>query len=388
MKNNVCNGRIGAHGGGWRRACGAAAILPALTSVLVAAAIKVCSRCGHEVADSDATCAHCGATVETEQPARAPKPIAEGNTFRPDGRLEYLDPASVDAELEAGISTGEKGDADVAYFFFRNATALLQMTDPRVDEGRTARAVALIQRCGDRGGAVRQVCRDCGGSGRSRMTITNTRGETISREVATRPCPTCDGTGFTLVRGSINDRKFQIGQAWNRYVAAQTARMMVAVGNARVPRTVEGKLGVAHAAAVKRTTADPCPECSGIGQIECRYCHGKGVVPCSNGKCKNGLVKETSRGQLSRTSITETRKCQVCDGKSFVVCTHCDGKASLLCKSCNGRGAAPECQRCGGSGWYECTRCKGTGSVNGAPCPTCKGESKVECSSCGGDGRK
>lgn len=387
MRNNVYRSDFSLFRRGVIRFFVAAAALLAC-AVLALGAVRVCPKCGHEADEADAVCSHCSARLSLDDKPEAPEPQPGGNTFRDDGRLDRLDPKIVDAEIDEGIRIGEGGDADVAYYFFRNAVALQLLVDPAKDEGRTARIVALIQRCGERGGAVRHVCRDCGGTGRAKLTVTTTRRETIDREAPSRLCASCDGKGYFLGYGSIDERKFHIGQAWNRYKAAQMARLYAPVGNAFVTRAVEGKLDVLQATSLKKATVDPCRECAGIGRIQCRYCNGKGFVPCTNTKCKDGKVRETRRTELSKTSISEMKTCMVCDGRGVLKCRNCDGKGCNLCKSCGGSGAAPACSRCGSQGWYECSRCRGAGAVDGERCAACKGEGKIECSSCGGDGRK
>jgi len=364
-----------------------------LAGVIIAAlpafaAIRVCPRCGHELGAAAVQCSHCNASTPLPP---APEPVrdsVEGCTLTPDGKLQFIDGKIVDLEIEEGMSVGRDGDGDAAYYFFRNAMALQLLADPSRDEGRTARLTELIGRCGERGGGVRAVCADCNGTGRAVLSGGTTRRDTTRLVASSLPCQTCSGRGFMIHFGAINERKYQIGQAWSRYMLKQQSRLFTSVGNAWLPRTIENRLSATQRAALKRATADACADCAGIGRTQCRRCSGRGLVPCSNSKCDRGKVRSVSETGISRTKLTQTKPCDVCGGRGTISCSACSGQGSVLCSKCDGRGFPPSCDRCGGQGVIDCSRCKGQGVSGGVPCSYCAGDGKTECGSCGGDGRR
>lgn len=165
-----------------------------------------------------------------------------------------------------------------------------------------------------------------------------------------------------------------------------------------------------------------CTKCGGSGS--CSSCGGTGQKPCTNSKCKSGLVgcsscSSTGTKTCSSCSGAGNKTCSTCSGKKTVGgtrCTGCNGTGYVKCtksgckgtnggcKTCNYTGYRPHggtSSQCKGTGWTngiigkDCTTCSATGKVicvscNGAgklPCATCGGDGKVNCTTCGGDAK-
>jgi len=79
-----------------------------------------------------------------------------------------------------------------------------------------------------------------------------------------------------------------------------------------------------------------CPYCRGRGVLPCATCAGSGtelkvtdqkLATCSESLAKQEvLLLQESRGDISFDII----KCECCEGKTTVLCTHCEGDGRLV----------------------------------------------------------
>lgn len=354
-------------------------------ALLVGAGPVICPKCGWEMTEHDRVCTHCGAELPQ------PKPVEKVSDRNEEGRAGklFVEPEIVEAEITQGIDQLKSGSPELARLFFKNASALNLLTEhpPGVVDERSNRVLQLTMESEQQMRMVRRLCEQCGGSGKKSMTITTLDGKVERKEVSGSVCPACDGRGYVVMVGTIDEQKFRMGKALSLYATLQQGRRMVRMGEAWVPQKVADQLSVVQRVLLKRTLAAPCPDCMGLGRTDCRKCQGLGRVKCPNPGCENGLVSVESGGLLTETRLKRKEKCKVCGGVGSVACTECKGNGSVLCRKCNGTGDRALCRRCNGEGLTPCSSCKGSGSVGGQPCVECKGQGVVECPSCGGDGR-
>jgi hypothetical protein len=371
------------------------AVLSSLTGVCVFAGVVlaqsvICQKCGYENPMSNTSCFHCGTAFADVQQAPLPerKAAAAKHTFTAAGKLEFLGPDAVESELAMGVDSAGKGDLNTAYLFIRNAAALETLTRPDAGSERSLRINDLLKRSAEKRGTAYKACRECDGSGKASMEVRSTTGEVTHRTVGNRPCPACQGSGKVAFSGSVDERVFAMGQAKTRYDGLQRARKFAMAGGAWIPGDLEGKLTTRQMAALKRVTAAPCRNCSGLGRVQCSRCVGKGAIACTNRQCQKGKVTVTQTSSLSNSKTQRQVPCPVCKGKPEVACSMCEGRGSLVCDRCSGTGQRAACERCAGQGITECRYCRGVGGQAGKPCPHCRSEGVIECASCNGDGHK
>ena len=354
---------------------------------LAVADITVCPKCGYENDSTRTECLHCRAALPAPTPQTKPTAVA-GEQRLKDGKIEFLGGPTVEAEIAEGRQAFKDGDAELARLFLRNASALELLTDTKVENKRAADIAELLGKCDTAARAVRARCPDCNGTGKASMKATSLKGDTVSLDVAGKSCAKCGGSGFVYTPGTVDEQKFALGRALNRFATRQQIRKYVAVGGAWVPPDVADKLTVRQTVRLKMAMAAPCEACAGIGRVSCRSCSGTGLIKCTNRGCEAGKVTVTEGGQLGGKKVKRLDKCPVCNGTGSVVCTRCTGTGSLVCTRCNGNGERGLCRSCGGQGFIDCRRCHGTGQYKGEPCTACHGEAVAECTNCNGDGKE
>lgn len=354
-----------------------------------AAGFVICPRCGYENADTESACTHCQAAF----PA-AERGDADPKGASPEGAAKDAPAANTSREplVAADIARGqvylEQGATELARLFFRNAAALNMMSG-NGDRSRTGqRIVALLNQCAGSRPHARRDCIVCGGSGWITPPAPSLAGSSAGLQLPRRQCKACGGTGGAAWGGTVDDRKYVRGRAVRQYRTLQRARGYNPLGGAWLPPGRADELDVRQRVRIKRATAPPCTACLGFGRTDCRECNGQGRVACPERDCVNGKVTVEDAGGLTRSTVTRTRACRVCDGRGVVACEACHGRGSVLCEDCNGTGEQERCRRCGGEGAMACRRCDGTGRRKGLECRACGGEGVSECSSCNGDGRR
>jgi len=348
-----------------------------LSATLVLGGFQVCPKCGHENEDRSAQCKHCDARfVEQTKDEPAPQPARE----KPDSTS--LAPRAALGEMKLAQSYLEKKDVETARLFFRNASALAILCDPPPSALVASQLLERIRECEGSRGWVRRKCPVCEGKGKVPL-----RGSSSLPNVAGRRCPHCKGRATVPARATIDEVKFLMGRAKRAYVAMQRSRGLVPVGNAWVPEDLAQALPAEDRGRLKQLLADPCPDCLGMGRIDCGRCKGSGVGECSAKACEGGMVTVEVKARLSKSFLRRTEKCKTCGGTGATACEKCRGEGSLLCQDCSGVGDRTACEACEGQGIVSCRKCRGVGTYKGDECTRCGGKGKGLCDACGGDGR-
>ena len=339
---------------------------------------RVCPKCGYENPDTAVRCTHCRARLEVEQRgSEVPAPE------EPDAPVDPSSARVVTEELRLANGYFEKGGYEIARLFFRNASALALLCEKRPPAAKAGLLLARIKECEQHRVWTRRKCPLCNGDGKVPL-----RGGSSLPTVAGRRCPHCKGRGLIRARATLDEVKLLAGRARREYGTMQRARGFLAVGNAWVPEAMARALSLQDRVRVIQILADPCPDCLGMGRIDCKQCRGRGVVPCPAKGCEGGWVKVDAKGGLTKSLLRRTEKCKTCSGTGVIPCEHCGGKGSLLCETCSGVGERPVCENCHGAGIVACRKCRGTGVYRDAPCPQCGGKGRMLCDDCGGDGRE
>ncbi len=333
---------------------------------LAAVALTICGSCGHEAdPDSGGACPHCRAPLAVSvPPVTAPAPAAAS----PAGASIGASARELAAEdIADARRLYEAGDREVARLLCRNALALNLLTEAGpARELRAGQIMEMIEACERHEPMVRTVCPLCGGRNSN--------------------CRRCGGAGVLRRPQTINERKFERGQALQRYRVQQQGRTRVAMGGAWVPAAFSEALSVKEGVVLRRASAPGCRTCSGLGRIDCRTCSGLGTVDCRGAGCEGGVVTAQRDGLGGSSGFAVRSACQVCHGMAVTACGTCSGAGSMLCTACNGSGLPDACTRCGGDGLSACSRCRGSGDYRNAPCAVCSGGGVDLCRSCNGTG--
>lgn len=370
-------------------------ILPAMLlagALWVAAAtagVPVCPKCGYENWQGGRQCEHCKA--ELPEVKTAGESLEQENpdcVLLDNGKLQFLKPSVVEAEIQLGNLYSATGEVDVARLFLRNAAALDMLTDPASKNDRAARIVDLLKKNELGRRTAQRQCPLCNGTGKSVVRMVSLKGEVSFPEIHGKPCQKCGGSGTVSGPVTVDDRKLAAGRAASGYAALQRSRKYVPEGGAWVPLAIGEKLSRRQVVLLRRAVSAPCPLCMGNGCVDCAQCKGTRDVKCTNPKCVQGTTQVEASAGLTKTKITRSEKCKVCGGKGMIACPGCNGTGSVLCKACNGTGELPLCKKCSGQGFSSCSKCNGTGTQKQVGCSTCGGEGITICSSCNGDGRK
>jgi len=357
-----------------------------LVASTLCAAILVCRECGYENPEGKEACVHCKAKLPA---SKTPKQPTEGQgETTPAGKVKYMDPQVVEDEIRASKRVFDTGDFETANLFARNAAALEMLSDPATKGDRSERIIELRKKSETGGMTIDRKCPGCGGTGKYVMETQALDGKTTQIEVAGKSCKKCEGTGKIMRPSTMDERRFKMGRGMSRYTALQQSRKFVQLGAAWIPANLEGNLSVKQSVLVKKAVASPCPDCMGLGRVDCSKCKGQGEVKCTFQGCVNGKVEIQEEGKLIKGKTKRNIKCKNCNGTGFVACMDCRNKGSLVCKKCNGSGERALCLKCGGQGSIVCRRCQGSGMNKEATCTECRGEGVQECSACNGDGRK
>jgi hypothetical protein len=349
------------------------------------AAILVCRECGYENPEGSEACSHC----KVKLPVKPAKPVdGPVDNVLPSGKVKYVDPAIVENEVKIAAKHLDSGDFEIANLFAKNAAALEMLADPAAKGERSERIVEIRKKSETGGMTVERKCPACGGTGKFVMEAQALDGKTTNIEVAGKSCRQCNGTGNVMKASTIDERKFKLGRAMNRYTALQQSRKFVPLGAAWIPAELDGKLSAKQSIQVKRAVALPCPDCMGLGRLDCTKCKGQGEIKCTFQGCVNGKVETKEEGTLVKAKMKKQVKCKNCNGTGFVTCADCRSKGSIVCKKCSGSGERAMCVRCAGQGFINCKKCQGSGTGKDGACAECRGEGVQECAACNGDGRK
>ena len=351
------------------------------------AAVLVCRECGYESPEGSEFCSHCKVKLPVSKPQNQPVD-GQSDNMLPSGKIRYIDPSLVENEITIAQKCLDNGDLEIANLFARNAAALEMLTNPRAKGGRAELIVEIRKKSEAGGMTVDRKCPACKGTGKHIMEIPALDGKITNIEVAGMACPKCKGTGKIMKPSTMDERKYRIGRAMNKFTSLQQSRKFVPFGAAWLPSEIDGKLSAKQAALIKRSVAAPCPDCMGLGRIDCTRCKGQGEIKCAFSGCVNGKIEIKEEGTLIKGKAKKLITCRNCSGSGFVACLDCRSKGSYVCKKCSGSGERALCTRCDGQGYVSCKRCQSSGIVKELACSECRGDGFLECTECNGDGRK
>jgi hypothetical protein len=351
------------------------------------AGILICRQCGYENPDGGTICVHCKANLPVSKP-EADAEAGSKDARTPSGKIAFIDQDIVEKEIKLARQHLGNNDFELANLFAKNAAGLELLTDPGAKGDRAQQIVELRKKSETGGMTVERKCPACGGTGKLVMDAQSLNGKTTKINVAGQSCVRCGGSGQVLKPSTMDERRYKIGRALNRYTALQQGRKMVSVLGAWIPASLDGALSVKQMVVLKRAVAMPCADCMGLGRTDCKKCNGQGEVKCTYQGCLHGKTEVTEESKFSRETKKKFVNCRNCHGTGFVACADCRGKGSIVCKKCNGSGERSQCQKCSGQGSAACRRCQGVGTLKDATCTECRGDGVVECSACNGDGRK
>ncbi|MFO7871803.1 MAG: zinc-ribbon domain-containing protein [Kiritimatiellia bacterium] len=324
----------------------AAYIVFSICAVSALAQIVICPKCGYENTAGAETCRHCGAELPGAGSSGGGRDAEAG--VRPS--RAFLDVEVVEREARSGVKHLNSGDVYMARLLLRNATALNMLTPAGAGE-------------------------DVAGVMLKKLRESEIKAGLLGKE--------------SRLSGSMLGRvRENMARAAKRFTMLQRSKKFVPVGGAWIPSNIERDLSTRQAVLLKRSIADFCFACGGVGRVKCPTCGGRGTVKCPNPECREGTVRVAVQGQLTKSKLINTRKCPVCNGTGTVSCEECNGIGTILCAKCRGTGERPLCDKCGGQGYLKCPKCSGTGVEDGEVCEECGGEGIVVCTSCNGDGRE
>ncbi len=381
------------------------AVLAVAPCLRLAAAVRVCTSCGHEALGTEAQCSHCKATLPALPDAApaAPPPPPAAEEAKPDPAAAKQVPDAVIADQAATARRlFDEGSYWGSILFARNTAAMLAL------KGREGTAAGealdpLIRECRKRLTTREQPCHVCKGTGARQMKALTLKGEVIDQTVVGGKCTVCKGTGRIPARALDDEIAREEARSLQAFVAEQKKRGLEETRGLWLPEGLYAALGPSEQSAMRKAAGTACARCWGFGSFACDSCNGAGVLACPNENCASGIeicpdCKGTGRttGTRGATSVqsrcascnsTGKRTCQECMGKGFLACETCQGHGEMLCKTCKGTGEAPLCTKCQGDGVIECARCSGSGTYKGMPCESCKGAGRFLCKSCNGAGR-
>ena len=361
-----------------------------------ALALMICGACGHELAEGQRFCGHCGAKANDAQASAVTETHALAETASANAHaatdiffLAFLDAAREDSRIAAEI---EEALPEVALCYYRNAAALSRLVPDNALPDHTAeKLVEAVERCRKRMSRTLKPCQVCSGTGR-RTLLMQTLGDSSegSRHLRGQglACTACGGTGTVWAQRNADELRLLLAQGTRNHEVRQQAARRVAIGNAWAPVEEAATLTPRQQALLRTATAAPCADCQGLGIQVCPGCKGQGRIPCKNRGCVNGTIAHKPSNTLTpSTALTLRTKCPVCQGNGWTPCLDCGGTGHIICRTCDGLGRPPKCVRCGGAGTTPCRACKGTGKDrSGNPCAACAGDGIGLCTSCHGEG--
>ena len=400
----------------------------AVFACCTAAALVICGACGHEGAEGQRFCSHCGAGTGDDKPQVVEKP-ATATVARVTIDLQAVfEAARADGRAAAEIE--EKLPA-VALYYYRNASALVRLLpDEMIPDDSGKRLIEKMNRCKLRMKNTFKPCPGCNGAGRRKMQLRTLNGigesdasirggastgcgvsDGIGRTETKLNvdveggvsgggvlagegtlCKACGGTGRVQAARTADELRLLLAQGVRDHETRQQAARRVAVGNVWAPVAVAEVLTPRLQALLRTAAASPCTDCQGLGIQTCGSCKGQGRTVCKNSGCKDGMIQKRQSNSLSaKAALVVKTPCPACNGSGLITCVTCTGCGHVVCRTCDGLGQPKKCATCGGAGTGACTRCKGTGKVMGknrveAPCTACGGEGIGLCPTCRGEG--
>jgi hypothetical protein len=363
----------------------------ALFACCTATALVICGACGHEGAEGQRFCSHCGARVGEDKPQVVETPATAAVAMVTIDLQAVLEAARADARAAAEI---EETLPETALCYYRNSSALARLLpDAMIPDDSGKRMIEKINLCRERMQNAFKPCDDCKGSGRRKVTMVTLSGDkegVMSGEGVV--CKTCGGSGRNLAARTADDLRLLLARGVRDHETRQKAARRVAVGNVWAPVAVAEALTPRLQALLRTAMPSPCADCQGLGIQMCGSCKGRGRTVCRNAGCKDGMIQKRQANSISPESALMVKTpCPTCKGSGWITCLGCTGKGHVLCQTCGGLGQPKKCAVCGGAGTGACNKCKGTGKVMGrdrveTPCTACGGEGIGLCPTCHGEG--
>lgn len=383
-----------------------ATLLTTLFALLVhAESLVICGSCGTEASGGAKFCSHCGAALSgtsgTDAPAVEPAP-SPANPAAP-AAASSVDIAAIGGKAAqdcvlAGRKQVQANRPDIARVLYMNALAIAGIDPAVLSPAQGEKLQEEIHVCDEKLSMIRAECPACQGSGRRSLQVTSLGGSTAASQTTSVSsgirCASCNGTGKTMRRRTVGERKTALGQGTQAAETTLRSLGFVQEGNAWIPQELVPALDLAQRCRLRRAAAAPCPDCQGFGLTDCRKCGATGYIPCKAKGCENGWIVDEPLNQLDSKSVAlKARKpCPMCKGTALVPCPGCSGRGALTCSKCEGTGRRSLCHACGGEGSGPCPTCRGSGTAkttaksDPAPCPTCNGTGKSFCKTCHGEG--
>lgn len=379
--------------------------LAATVLAVLAEALVICSSCGTEAAPGARFCAHCGAALAGAAPAApvsaaAPvgAPVGARAPAASAADLAVIGRKAAQECVQAARSHLKDGRADVAKALYANALAIAGIDPGVLTPAQGEKLQEEARMCDQQLSMIRAECPVCQGSGRKSLSVTSLGGSTAGAQTSTVAsgirCNACGGTGKTLRRRTVGERKAALGLGTRQAETTFRSLGFIQEGNAWIPQELVPALTLELRCRLRRAAAAPCPDCQGFGLTDCRKCGSTGYTPCKARGCVNGWVTEDPVNSLDSKSVALKKRvaCPVCGGTAKVACETCSGRGAQTCSKCQGSGRRNLCNACGGEGTGPCPTCHGTGETKAtakeaaAPCPACGGTGRGFCKSCHGDG--
>ncbi|NLL84351.1 MAG: hypothetical protein GX230_08955 [Lentisphaerae bacterium] len=359
----------------------------------LAVALSICGACGHELAEGQRFCGHCGAKGVAGEPAAVAESVEAVAVVEPGEPATYnaalfLEAAREDSRTAAEL---EEKQPEVALFYYRNAAALARLIpEEMMPATASQKLIESVERCQRRMSQTLKACEVCTGTGKRTMVMRSLSGESDGTTMRAEGmvCSACNGAGVVRSHRNAEELRLLLAQGGRSHELRQQTARRVAIGNAWVPAVEAEKLRPRQQALLRTAMAAPCNSCQGQGVQVCRGCKGQGRVKCRERGCVNGMVERKQSNTLSPSTALNLRVvCPSCKGNSWIMCGDCGGTGSVACRTCDGIGRPAKCRKCGGAGTASCTVCRGAGrDRSGKNCTVCMGEGVGLCPTCHGEG--
>lgn len=373
----------------WHRLTVLFAIVCLVCSVW-AAGLVICPKCGTEADGSTTTCAHCGAMLPETKAVAAP---ATNPAVSIEKQLATISEMALDA-TRADVRMANESLAkrpELAFAYYENALALGRLVKREGLAADAGKSLAeSVERCRKMLSFATRPCPTCNGSGKRSVqfqSLTGVKGST-GLQVSDGPtCTACSGRGVVSTGRSVDELRVQIAQGRRDFGIRQQALGRVACGRVWAPPDLLSLLDVQRQALLRTACPTPCSGCMGVGQQDCARCKGAGRLKCNNAGCVDGWVTRKESNVLSaKLALSRKERCSTCQGSGFMPCPDCHAAGTIPCKNCGGAGHNAACVECNGQGWAVCPKCHGDGMVGDAVCPECHGKKELICPKCRGEG--
>ena len=334
------------------------AVIISATFFAVADTILICKSCSWELAAEAKFCSHCGADVKqgARPPAAGQTPPSKEISPAPPPAPPPVSPAT--AAILRDIAWAKEFHADnsaAALAALGNAGAIVSVSpadavsenDRRFifDGIKTLRKNLTL--------SSPAPCAVCKGTGKMESateirTLVGTSPLAVPRKKET--CEFCKGSG-TIHRYQVQNIKAQVTAGEREYarIAQIDGRKLFPRSTIYMPENLSASFTKEQTNAISRAVTAVCAACAGFGLEACAACTGVGIIKCPEKNCVNGLITPpaAARTNVSGTgrnvnaqpidSTPQPKRCDVCNGVSFIRCPTCSGMSTLPCRRCAAR---------------------------------------------------